>query len=104
MLLGFGAREEDGMASQPLDREKLLRGRARPGELLTDKAEGHRLEWTLETASVGGGHEAREQALPPERSREIPVELIALSPRRGERPEDLDSRPRDGGPEGPLLG
>jgi len=84
MLLGFGAREEDGMASQPLDREKLLRGRARPGELFTDKAEGHRPERTLETPSIGGGHEAREQALPAEGSREIPVELIALSPRLGE--------------------
>ena len=102
-LLRLGAREEDGVAPQPLDREQLLGGRARPGELLADEAEGHRPERPLEAAPVGDGHQPGKEALAAEGAREIPVELVPLSPRLGEGPEDLGARPGDGGPERPLL-
>ena len=107
LLLGLGAGEEDRVAAQALDREQLLGGRARPGQLLADEAERHRPERALEAAAVGRGHEPREQALATEGPRELPVELVALAPRLGERPEGLGARPaprRPGAPAPPARG
>ena len=102
-LLSLCAREEDGVAPQPLDRKQLLGGRACPGELLAYEAEGHRPERALEASSVGCGHEPGEETLATEGSCEIPVELVALSPRLGEGTERLGGRPGHRGPKGLLL-
>src|SRR5262249_9660420 len=104
LLLRLAAGQEDGIAPEALDREQLLGGRAGPRQRLADHAEGHRAERPLQPAAVRGGDEQREDAFLAERPGQLPVQLVALAPRLGQRAEDLGPRAGDEGVEPLLLG